>query len=48
MATGYIRNSGADLPPSEVQGLLAAWKNARNNRATAYLTATLTYETVGF
>ena len=46
--TGYIRNSGADLPPSEVQGLLAAWKNARNNRATAYLTSTLTYETVGF
>jgi HK97 family phage portal protein len=46
--TGYIRNSGADLPPAEVQGLLAAWKNARLNRSTAYLTSTLTYETVGF
>ena len=48
MATGYIRNSGADLPPAEVQGLLAAWKNARQNRATAYLTSTLQYEAVGF
>ena len=46
--TGYIRNSGADLPPSEVQGLLAAWKNARQNRSTAYLTSTLQYEAVGF
>ena len=46
--TGYIRNSGADLPPAEVQGLLSAWKVARNNRSTAYLTSTLSYETVGF
>jgi hypothetical protein len=22
MATGYLKNSGADLPPAEVQGLL--------------------------
>jgi hypothetical protein len=48
MATGYIRNSGADLPPAEVQGLLSAWKNARLNRSTAYLTSTLQYEAVGF
>jgi HK97 family phage portal protein len=48
MATGYIRNSGADLPPAEVQGLLAAWKSARQNRSTAYLTSTLQYEAVGF
>jgi HK97 family phage portal protein len=48
MATGYIRNSGADLPPAEVQGLLAAWKAARQNRSTAYLTSTLQYEAVGF
>jgi len=46
--SGYIRNSGADLPPAEVQGLLSAWKAARNNRSTAYLTSTLSYETVGF
>jgi HK97 family phage portal protein len=48
MATGYISNSGADLPPVEVQGLLSAWKSARQNRSTAYLTSTLKYETVGF
>jgi HK97 family phage portal protein len=48
MPSGYIRNSGADLPPAEVQGLLAAWKSARQNRATAYLTSTLTYEPTSF
>lgn len=48
MATGYLKNSGADLPPAEVQGLLAAWKQARQNRSTAYLTSTLEYQTVGF
>ena len=48
MPTGYLKNTGADLPPAEVQGLLAAFKNARLNRSTAYLTSTLNYETVGF
>jgi HK97 family phage portal protein len=47
-ATGYLKNSGADLPAAEVQGLLAAWKSARNNRSTAYLTSTLDYQTIGF
>jgi hypothetical protein len=36
MPTGYISNSGADLDPKEVQGLLAAWKSARAQRNTAY------------
>jgi len=48
MATGYIKNTGADMPESQVQGLLAAWKAARQSRATAYLTSTLSYESVGF
>jgi HK97 family phage portal protein len=48
MATGYIKNNGADLDPKEVQGLLAAWKTARNNRSTAYLTSTLEYTPVSF
>jgi HK97 family phage portal protein len=48
MPSGFIRNSGADLPPAEVQGLLASWKAARQNRSTAYLTSTLQYESVGF
>ena len=48
MATGYIKNTGADMPESSIQALLAAWKTARQNKSTAYLTSTLSYETVGF
>ena len=48
MPSGYIRNSGADLDPKEVQGLLAAWKAARQNRSTAYLTSTLEYNATSF
>jgi HK97 family phage portal protein len=45
---GVIKNSGADLPPAEVQGLLAAFKRARTNNSTAYLTSTLDYSPVAF
>jgi HK97 family phage portal protein len=48
MPTGYISNSGADLDPKEVSGLLAAWKQARANRSTAYLTSTLSYQPTSF
>lgn len=48
MPTGYIKNTGADLPESQISGLLAAWKASRLNRSTAYLTSTLSYETTGF
>ena len=48
MATGYIKNTGADLDPKEVQGLLAAWKVARQNRSTAYLTSTLEFKEASF
>ena len=48
MPTGYLKNTGADLPESQISGLLAAWKSARMNRSTAYLTSTLSYETTGF
>lgn len=48
MPTGWIRNSGADLPEKEVQGLLASWNKARNNRSTAYLTSTLEYQIAQF
>jgi HK97 family phage portal protein len=41
--TGYLKNTGADLPENMIQGLLNAWKNARNSRSTAYLTSTLEY-----
>jgi HK97 family phage portal protein len=46
--TGYLKNTGADLPEAQIQGLLAAWKAARQSRATSYLTSTLSYEPVGF
>jgi HK97 family phage portal protein len=45
---GFLKNTGADLPPSEVQGLLAAWKRSRLNNSTAYLTSTLDYSPVSF
>ena len=45
---GFLKNSGADLPPAEVQGLLAAWKRSRLNNSTAYLTSTLDYSPVSF
>lgn len=45
---GFLKNSGADLPAAEVSGLLAAWKRARQNNSTAYLTSTLDYQPVAF
>lgn len=48
MPSGYIKNTGADLPPAEVQGLLDAWRKARKSRGTAYLTSTLEYNTTSF
>jgi len=43
MATGFLKNNGADLPEAQVQGLLASWKASRNARSTAFLTSTLEY-----
>tara|TARA_R110000803_G_scaffold12685_4_gene36259 strand:- start:872 stop:1813 length:942 start_codon:yes stop_codon:yes gene_type:complete len=48
MPSGVLKNMGADLGESEVQGLLAAWRNARNNRSTAYLTSTLEFQPASF
>jgi HK97 family phage portal protein len=45
---GFLKNSGADLPAAEVSGLLSAWKRARQNNSTAYLTSTLDYSPVAF
>ena len=46
--SGILKNNGADLPPAEVSGLLAAWKQSRANRSTAYLTSTLEYQPTAF
>jgi HK97 family phage portal protein len=48
MPSGVLKNTGADLGESEVQGLLAAWRNARQNRSTAYLTSTLEFQPASF
>lgn len=44
----YIKNSGVDLPASQVSALLANWKAARAQRSTAYLSGNLEVETFGF
>jgi HK97 family phage portal protein len=48
MATTILKNNGADLPETQIQGILAGWNSARKNRSTAYLTSTLTAENIGF
>ncbi len=48
MSSGILKNTGADLPPQEVSGLLAAWKRSRINNSTAYLTSTLEFQSTQF
>jgi hypothetical protein len=48
MPSGVLKNNGADLGESEVQGLLAAWRQARSNRSTAYLTSSLDFQPASF
>jgi HK97 family phage portal protein len=48
MASGILKNTGADLPANEVSGLLAAWKRSRQNNSTAYLTSTLEFQGTQF
>ena len=48
MGSGYIKNSGADLPDQQVQGILNAWKTARQSKGTAYLTSTLDFQPISF
>ena len=48
MPTSIIKNNGADLPESQISGILAGWKAARQSRSTAYLTSSLELQTFGF
>lgn len=43
MPGGILKNNGADLPEKEVQGLLAKWKAARQQKSIAYLTQSLEF-----
>lgn len=46
--SGILKNNGADMGEKEVAGLLAAWRKARESRATAYLTSSLEYQATAF
>lgn len=48
MPSGYLKNTGADLDPKEVQGLLASWQAARKKRGTGYLTSVLEFTPTSF
>jgi HK97 family phage portal protein len=43
-----LKNSGVDLPPDQVSGLLAAWRNARQSRTTAYLNSSIDVQSFGY
>lgn len=42
-----LKNTGADLPPDQVDALLTAWENARAARSTAYLNSTIETHSLG-
>ena len=46
--SGYISNSGSDLPEEQITGLLSQWKLARQQRSTAFLSASLQYHATSF
>ena len=43
-----LKNTGADLPADQVDAILDAWENARQDRATAYLNSTLDAQPQGW
>lgn len=46
--TVALKNSGPDLPSSQVDLLLTAWEEARANRGTAYLSNAIDAQVMGF
>ena len=46
--TVALKNSGPDLPAEQVEALLMAWEEARENRGTAYLNNTIDAQVMGF
>lgn len=48
LPTIILKNTGADLPPDQVDALLEAWETARQTRATAYINSTLETKEFGF
>lgn len=48
LPTIILKNTGADLPPDQVDALLEAWESARQTRATAYINSTMETKEFGF
>jgi hypothetical protein len=48
LPTIILKNTGADLPPDQVDALLEAWEQARQTRATAYINSTMETKEFGF
>ena len=46
--TGYIKNTGADLPEDQIVGLLSKWKSARLQNNIGYLNSALDFKTTSF
>ena len=46
--TGYIKNTGADLPEDQIVGLLQRWKSARMQNNIGYLNSALDFKTTSF
>ena len=48
MPSGVLKSSGPDMNEAEVTGLLSAWRTARNNRSTAFLTSSIDFIPTSF
>ena len=46
--SGYIKNTGADMPEDQIVGLLAKWKQSRLQNNVGYLNAALDFKTTSF
>ena len=46
--SGYIKNTGADLPEDQIVGLLSKWKSARLQNNVGYLNSALDFKTTSF
>lgn len=48
MASGFIKNSGADLPEDQITGILQRWKASRLQNSIGYLNSALDFKTTSF
>ncbi|NDB69609.1 MAG: phage portal protein, partial [Methylocystaceae bacterium] len=48
LQSGFIKNTGADLPEDQIVGLLQKWKSARLQNNIGYLNSALDFKTTSF